>query len=201
MTARDPIFFIGIDPGKKGAISALKLERATGQRSIVIIPMPKGERDIANHISAWAPCNACAVIERAHAMPGQGVTSMFSYGEIYGFLRGCLTSYHIPFTEVLPQVWQKSFGLVGRGGDKWLAVHKAEQLWPNEKITKQCGDSVLIAEYARKCFWGMTEVKLEETRGTFFAADAYRLPKRGRGKASSAGGKQDPNSLGGAQGD
>ena len=44
-----------------------------------------------------------AVLERVHAMPGQGVTSMFSFGANYGYWRGVLQGLRIPFTEVHPR--------------------------------------------------------------------------------------------------
>jgi crossover junction endodeoxyribonuclease RuvC len=82
-------------------------------------------------------------------MPKQGVSSTFKFGVNYGFLRGMLTAHKIPFEEVTPQKWQKAMGCLSKG-NKNVTKAKAQQLFPNLKITHKVADALLIAEYCRR---------------------------------------------------
>jgi hypothetical protein len=79
-----------------------------------------------------------------------GVTSAFTFGQSYGFLRGILAASKIPFIEVSPQKWQREMGCMTKG-NKNVTKQAAQQRWPKLKITHANADSLLIAEYAR-CF-------------------------------------------------
>ena len=98
-----------------------------------------------------------AFLEKVHAMPGQGVTSMFTFGRNLGFLRGLLVGYGLPFEDVPPQTWQKG---VGVGGSYPTKAHRkrahkqlAEQLFPRTKITLADADALLIAEYGHRLMY------------------------------------------------
>ena len=71
---------------------------------------------------------ADVVLERVGAMPGQGVTSVFSFGRSVGVVEGVLAAEHIPVSIVTPQAWQKAAGV--RGG-KDGARQRACELFPN----------------------------------------------------------------------
>lgn len=160
-----PPTFIGIDPGKSGGIAFIT------NKEVHYTKMPSTERDIWNFFesitSYWnnTPSDFFAIIEKVHAMPGQGVTSMFSFGQNYGFLRACLIAAEIPFEEVTPRTWQKGLGVPAKKKNapkkehKQNLLKKAQQLFPQESIWKEprskgkqlaiC-DALLIAEYCRR---------------------------------------------------
>ena len=139
----DPEAIFGIDPGKSGAIAMLwrgKIER---------IKLSETETDIGE----WLENRLCnlefAYLERVSAMPGQGVTSMFKFGQSFGFCRGLLIAFCIPFELVSPQVWQRKLGCLS-GGNKNVTKAKAQELFPDYKWTHATSDAVLIAEYGRR---------------------------------------------------
>ena len=78
-----------------------------------------------------------------------GVVSAFTFGRSYGFLRGLLAANGIKREDVTPQKWQAELGCRSKG-DKNVTKAKAQELWPNEKITHANADAMLIAEYARR---------------------------------------------------
>lgn len=110
--------------------------------------MPETERDILDWFRKHG-CLSTAMLEKVHAMPKQGVSSTFKFGVGYGGLRMALTAMAIPFDEVTPQRWQKEMGCL-TGGDKNISKRKAEDLFPNIRITHAIADALLIAEYARR---------------------------------------------------
>lgn len=125
----------------------------------VAMPMPKTERDTWNIFTSLGNTDF-AYIEKVAAMPGQGVVSMFSFGRNYGFLRACLIASGIPFEDVTPLKWQRPLGLVktrSKGAPKESSTDKknrhkarAQQLWPDLKITHAIADALLIAEWGRR---------------------------------------------------
>lgn len=150
--------YIGIDPGQKGGLVCLSKYSV-----ISAIPMPESERDIWNWFDEYPATTVTkALIEQVSAMPGQGVTSMFTFGRGYGFLRACLVGHKIPFEEVRPQAWQKHYSLSGKMNKKLRKEKqraKAQQIFPELDIwtninTKgkqlAISDALLIAEYCRR---------------------------------------------------
>lgn len=137
--------FIGIDPGQSGGISILSEVSAQAWK------MPDTEKDCAELLDELVSSVGFRVcfIENVHSMPKQGVASSFKFGRSYGFLRGLLIGLKIPFEEITPQVWQKEMNC-RTGGDKNVSKAKAQQLWPELKITHATADSLLIAECARR---------------------------------------------------
>jgi hypothetical protein len=97
-----------------------------------------------------------AVIEKVHAMPGNGVSGMFKFGMSYGGLRMALIAAGIPFEEVQPRAWQKAMGIPPRSktesGTQWKnrLKAKAQQLYPAEKVTLAVADALLIATYCQR---------------------------------------------------
>lgn len=159
-------WIIGIDPGKSGGIVSMSSD---GTTVCIYEKMPATESDI---VSLMEDANAggsgfsFAYIEKVQAMRGkdgrkQGVTSAFNFGHNYGFLRGCLHTAAIPFEEVLPAKWQKAFGLIRTSKTETITQKKnrhkakAQQLFPNIKITHAIADALLIAEYGRRLRGGM----------------------------------------------
>lgn len=88
-------------------------------------------------------------------MPGQGVTSMFSFGENFGFIKGLLEAFGIPYELVRPQKWKKEFSI----SEKNQSVEVCKRLFPGESLkrTPRCkkdhdgmAEALLMAEYARR---------------------------------------------------
>lgn len=148
--------YLGIDPGASGGLAVRCDGYAMGYK------MPETERDLSNLFAELWPGINMALIERVHSFPGQGVASSFTFGQNYGFLRGMLIAYDIPFEEVTPQRWQKALGIPPSRG-KSKTEHKnilkgvAQQLFPALHITLATADSLLIAEYAMRQFGSLTE--------------------------------------------
>ena len=134
--------YIGIDPGKNGGIAIIYGNRAEAYK------MPNTEQEIYELLYKLSNYSflTFALIEKVHAMPNQGVTSMFNFGKNYGFLRACLIACEIPFDEVTPNKWQKKLQCQTKG-DKNITKQKAQQLFPGIKITHAIADALLIAYY------------------------------------------------------
>lgn len=139
------MIILGIDPGQSGAIAML---RGSPVEGIGFAKLDLTEKDISDYF-AYQDKPSFAYIEKVHSMPKQGVASSFKFGKNYGFLRGCLIALGIPFEEVTPQAWQKAMGCMSRG-DKNVTKAKAQQLFPDIKITHAIADALLIAEYGRR---------------------------------------------------
>jgi len=97
-------------------------------------------------------CCEHVYVEQVHAMPGQGVTSMFNFGHSCGTVMGVLGAMSIPHTMVTPQAWKKAAGLIGT--DKDAARARAIQLWPKWRELDKKGkgqalaDAALIAKFS-----------------------------------------------------
>ena len=115
---------------------------------------------IAEWVESFAPGNLDmrATVEKVHAMPGQGVTSMFSFGRSLGLIEGVLAALRIPRTYAAPRTWQAVM-LKGKptGKDhKGSAALAAVELWPELSKTMKVkanwgiADAALIAEYGRR---------------------------------------------------
>ena len=149
--------YIGCDPGKKGALAVLN-----DSGEVEIYPFDKEVyRDVLHNMSKFPmepQRHVKCCLEHVGAMPGQGVTSMFSFGENFGFIQGLLTAYGIPFELVRPQKWKKSFGITA---DKNTSVEVCKRLFPNAilKRTERCrkdddgfAEALLLAAYAKRNF-------------------------------------------------
>lgn len=144
--------FIGIDPGQSGGIGVIN-----GAGSYVD-KMPDTERDLFNYLVSVVAQSSCglrgeceiiAFIEQVHSMPRQGVASSFKFGMSYGMLRMALICTGIPFESVTPQKWQKELQCLSKG-DKNVTKKRAQELFPQLKITHATADAILLAEYARR---------------------------------------------------
>jgi crossover junction endodeoxyribonuclease RuvC len=156
---------IGIDPGKKGAIVLYSRDGA-GCVAAHRMPNKDGEIDlygidkIINPALAVSDCYA--FIEDVHAMPKQGVTSMFSFGFSTGALHGILSYCNIPIYKVTPQSWKRAI-LKGYGTDKAAAIAYCKQRYPEiSLIPTGCRvpsdgicDALCIAEYGWKKLTGI----------------------------------------------
>lgn len=145
----DPVACIlGVDPGITGGIAFLFPN--SGRVIAEDIPVAGGEVDVdtlAARIRQMAP--TVAVIERAGAMPKQGVASTFRFGMAYGALRAVVTAMQVPVHLVHPTVWKRHFRLTA---EKELSRALAIRLWPgaghfSRKKDHGRAEAALIAQF------------------------------------------------------
>jgi len=154
------LIYIGVDPGKKGGFAVIE-QGISGQQTIEVYPWDDSEfvhkmrmlaedDDIRN-------AGIIAAVEKVGAMHGQGVTSMFSFGRSLGFIEGVLSGCWISYQLVPPNVWKKSFSLIGK--DKQASIETCKRLFPginllpSDRCRKESdgeAESALLAEYARR---------------------------------------------------
>jgi crossover junction endodeoxyribonuclease RuvC len=155
-------FVIGIDPGAAGAVAIIedtgKLVHVFEMPAVEVVVGGKAKRRVspemlAAELELYADQGARAIVEQVGAMPGQGVTSMFAFGESFGLAKGILAGLKIPTTTVTPGKWKKALQLnSGKDGSR----AKAAQIWPASaaefKRVKDDGK----AEAALIAYWGRT---------------------------------------------
>ena len=142
---------IGIDPGSNGGIAWITNGKACVEK------MPDTLQDLWEllcDITSYPKLSIDgrsykAYIEQVASSPQMGVVSAFSFGRGYGNLEMALTAAGIPFERVRPQVWQKALGCMTKG-DKNVSKRKAQELFPDRKITHATADALLIAYYGTK---------------------------------------------------
>lgn len=149
------IVYLGIDPGQKGGIALLwhdiKEVVPYSDTDLIRICRALYDRVRCGNVALGIIC----CLEKVGAMPGQGVTSMFNFGRSFGYIKGVLESFGIPYQEITPQKWKKEFGLTG---DKAKSVEVCRHLFPDVNlIPKGCrkphdgmAEALLMAEYARR---------------------------------------------------
>jgi crossover junction endodeoxyribonuclease RuvC len=142
---------IGVDPGANGGIAWI----TDGKACVEKMPDTLQDlweliRDITNHPrSSLDGRKYKAYIEAVSSSPQMGVVSSFSFGRGYGNLEMALTAAGIPFERVRPQAWQKALGCMTKG-DKNVSKRKAQELFPDRKVTHATADALLIAYYGAK---------------------------------------------------
>ena len=146
--------YIGIDPGKSGSVTVIEGEslRVT---ATPVIGKEYNVRQMFTLLDAEKN-NAVAILERAQAMPRQGVVSMFEFGRGYGIWIGLLSALNLPFRIVHSRVWTRMLLMGAPGEGKERAFFVARNLFPqwNPKLKKeyQFCDSILLAEYGRRIY-------------------------------------------------
>lgn len=144
------MIYVGIDPGASGSAVFV----ADDGRIFRIIEWKKHTpAEIADLMrQAVAEEKIVACIEKVHSMPGQGVRSVFSFGENYGWWNGLLAGLSIPvLRNPTPQKWQAVMGC-RTGGDKNVSKAAAHRLWPLDvrRLTHGTADAALLAEWLRR---------------------------------------------------
>lgn len=152
--------FIGIDPGLSGCVAVIgcKEPRIYDTPTFLVHCKTKDKREydipcMRSILEAWQYEPAWVFLELVHAMPGQGVTSMFSFGRGLGLWEGMLAALKISYTLVAPQRWQKEL-LDGMPKGKGASLIVAKRLFPSVSLdrVKDHGraDALLLAEYGRR---------------------------------------------------
>ena len=140
---------IGIDVGINGGIAWITDGKACVEK------MPDTLQDLWELVESigfeagTGGTGIKAYLEAVSSSPQMGVVSSFSFGRGYGNLEMALTAAGIPFERVRPQVWQKALGCMTKG-DKNVSKRKAQELFPDRKITHDTADALLIAHYGTK---------------------------------------------------
>ena len=155
------MIIVGIDPGIAGAICFF-----SNGNVIDVIDMPimaEGKknkkqvngRQIFNEITSiknkFIDENIIVVVEQVSAMPGQGVTSMFNFGQSFGVVKGICSAMELPIHYVRPARWKKYFNLIN--SEKDASRTKVIEMFPNisHKLSKKKdnnkADAVLIAQF------------------------------------------------------
>jgi crossover junction endodeoxyribonuclease RuvC len=162
------VIIVGIDPGLSGAIAVIGV---AGRMDVYDIPTfdlvrnGKKKREVDIYALARLPCwdnIDYAWLEQVGAMPGQGVSSVFSFGQTYGIIKGILAARQVPFDTVTPRVWKaalhvpaakdgaraRASQLMPGAADRWarakddgraeaalIAYYGAQQMTPKEEWT------------------------------------------------------------------
>ena len=132
------MLIIGIDPGISGSICFFEdgkildvLEMPTmtdGKKNKKQVNGAQIYNEISTKIRGIEKQNLRVIIEQVSAMPGQGVTSMFNFGQSFGILKGICSAMQLPMYFVRPAKWKKYFGLIK--SEKDASRTKAIEIFP-----------------------------------------------------------------------
>ena len=154
------MLIIGIDPGISGSICFFE-----DGKIIEVIEMPvmtegKKNKKQVNGAQIYNEFlkrinkkddEIRVVIEQVSAMPGQGVTSMFNFGQSYGILKGICSAMQLPMFLVRPAKWKKYFNLINSQKD--ASRTRAIEIFPyfstqlSKKKDSNKADAILIASF------------------------------------------------------
>ena len=153
------MIIIGIDPGVSGAICILTDGKITEIYEMPTMIDGKKNRKQVNGAEVTNIINKelinekdiNVVIEHVSAMPGQGVTSMFNFGQSFGVLKGICAALKLPVHFIRPVKWKKHFNLINT--EKDASRTKVIEVFPyiSSKISKKKdankADAILIARF------------------------------------------------------
>ena len=155
------MLIIGIDPGISGAICFFEdgqvkeiIEMpvmADGKKNKRQINGPQVYNEILKRINNFQKKDIIVVIEQVSAMPGQGVTSMFNFGQSFGVLKGICSAMQLSMFFIRPAKWKKYFGLIKT--EKDASRTKVIEIFPyissqlSRKKDSNKADAVLIASF------------------------------------------------------
>tara|TARA_Y100000310_G_scaffold231857_1_gene234580 strand:- start:2157 stop:2636 length:480 start_codon:yes stop_codon:yes gene_type:complete len=143
--------YIGIDPGKSGAICVIEDD------FIRAFPCPDNIQDMALIFAMAISVNetkaVVAYIEKVWARPTDGKGSIWKFAENYGTWKGIAGAYETDLKEVSPQMWIKYFETpkMMKSARKRYLRDKARSMYPElKKVTLKTADAILIATYAKE---------------------------------------------------
>ncbi len=155
------MLIIGIDPGISGSICFFQdgvindvIEMPTmteGKKNKKQVNGSQIFNEIKERVKKIDNRDIKVVIEQVSAMPGQGVTSMFNFGQSFGILKGICSSMQLPMYFVRPAKWKKYFNLINSQKD--ASRTKAIQIFPyfssqlSRKKDSNKADAILIASF------------------------------------------------------
>ena len=150
---------IGIDPGLSGAIAIIENNTVLGIFDMPVMAEGKKNKrqlnsaQLVNIIkeNVKKEEEIVVVVEQVNAMPGQGVTSMFNFGQTFGAIKGISATLKLPIFLVRPSKWKKHFELINSSKD--ASRTKVIEMYPSfaEKLSKKKdvnkSDAILIARF------------------------------------------------------
>ncbi len=150
---------IGIDPGLSGAIAILEDKKVLDLFEMPVMAEGKKNKKQLNSAqlvniiknSLENENETAIVVEQVNAMPGQGVTSMFNFGQSFGAIKGVSAALNLPIFFVRPSKWKKYFELLNSSKDasrtKVIEMYPSlsDQLAKKKDVNKS--DAILIARY------------------------------------------------------
>ena len=154
------MLIIGIDPGISGSICFFKDGRILEVIEMPVMTEGKKNKKQVNGAQIYNEFlkrinkkedEIRVVIEQVSAMPGQGVTSMFNFGQSYGILKGICSAMQLPMYFVRPAKWKKYFNLINSQKD--ASRTRAIEIFPyfstqlSKKKDSNKADAILIASF------------------------------------------------------
>ena len=150
---------VGIDPGLSGAIAILKENKVLGIFDMPVMAEGKKNKKQLNSAqlvnilkeNIQDKEETAVVVEQVNAMPGQGVTSMFNFGQTFGAIKGVCAALELPIFFVRPSKWKKHFELINSSKDssrtKVIEMYPSlsNQLSKKKDVNKS--DAILIARF------------------------------------------------------
>lgn len=155
---------IGIDPGLSGAIGILNEGRYVAVEDMPIIS--KGSGSVKNEVDpaglikilrsyASADEYVMAVVERVNAMPGQGVSSVFSLGDSFGCARSAIAACRFEMTYITPPQWKRHFKLTtDKEASRALAIRMFPDAPLNLKKHSDRAEALLMARWLHDTYGG-----------------------------------------------
>ena len=154
---------IGIDPGLSGGIAILDDLKIFDIYDMPIMSEGKKNKNQLNSAqlvniikkNLIPNGNTFLIVEQVSAMPGQGVTSMFNFGQTFGSIKGICAALNLPIFFVRPAKWKKHFDLINSSKD--ASRTKVIEMYPSisprlsKKKDVNKADAILIARYFRDC--------------------------------------------------
>ena len=160
------MLIIGIDPGISGSICFLDNGKILDVIEMPIMTDGKKNKkqvngsqvynEITKRIKQFEKNQIRIVIEHVSAMPGQGVTSMFNFGQSFGILKGICTAMQLPMYFVRPTKWKKYFNLLN--SEKDASRTRAIEIFPyfssqlSRKKDSNKADAILIASFYHETY-------------------------------------------------
>ena len=150
---------IGIDPGLSGGIAVLKDNKVLNIFDMPVMSEGKKNKRQLNSAQLVSLLKdnmehneeIVVVVEQVNAMPGQGVTSMFNFGQTFGAIKGVCAALELPIFFVRPSKWKKHFELINASKDS--SRTKAIEMYPTlsnqlaKKKDVNKSDAILIARF------------------------------------------------------
>ena len=160
------MLIIGIDPGISGSICFLDNGKILDVIEMPIMTDGKKNKkqvngsqvynEVTKRIKEYEKNQIRVVIEHVSAMPGQGVTSMFNFGQSFGILKGICTAMQLPMYFVRPAKWKKYFNLLN--SEKDASRTRAIEIFPyfssqlSRKKDSNKADAILIASFYHETY-------------------------------------------------
>ena len=143
---------LGIDPGLDGGISIINgnsielLETIPTEPKTGFIKRQVDAQKLSNILRVY-PISVC-YLERVASRPGQGVGSVFSFGDTYGAIRGVLGALNIPTYTIPPQTWKKQLKISSKE-DSLKAIKELYPLLKMRKKDHNIAEALLLALYGK----------------------------------------------------